>query len=366
MAENQSKRKPGHWLIAGSDEFAVKERVRALLPQLAPEDPMNFEVIDAQAELVDAALQKLGQLQEALLTLPFFGGAKLVHFKSCPFLADSVTGRSEAVLEAWQGVAESLKRINPGEVTLVISAGTVDKRRSFFKTFSTLGTVEFYDLPDLSKGRDLQAFVAEVEGYFRDAGLVAGHGVAEQMVELLGGNTRAIHGEIEKLSLYIHPEKTVTEDHLRVMVASTRESIIWDLNDAVIEGNTTHAVYLVRQLLAQGESEVGMGILLAGQIRLAALGTYLLESKQLRLVRQGYRVDVEVTPEGMSLMPVNKKGEQPSGFRLARVVDKARKRSAARWFTAVGLLHDLALQLVSSGGDRRRILEAAVIRLCEV
>lgn len=366
MPEKPSKRNPGHWLIAGSDEFAVKERVKALLPQLAPEDPMNFETLDAQADTVDAALQKLGRLQEALLTVPFFGGAKLVHFKSCPFLGDTVTGRSEAVLAAWQGIADSLKRVKAEEVTLVISAGPVDKRRSFFKNYSSLGTVEFFDLPDLSKGRDLQAFVAEVDGLFRAAGLVPEPGVAELMVELIGGNTRSVHGEIEKLALYAHPEKRITEEHLRTMVASTRESIIWDLNDAVVEGDTTGAVHLLRQLLAQGESEVGMGILLAGQIRLAALGTHLLETKRLTLVKQGYGVNVQITEEGLALIPDNKKGEKPSGFRMARIVDKARKRSSARWFAGVGLLHDMALQLVSSGGDRRRILEATVIRLCQI
>ncbi|MDX6766937.1 MAG: DNA polymerase III subunit delta [Candidatus Methylacidiphilales bacterium] len=366
MAENAGKRKSGHWLIAGSDEFAVKERTRALLATLAPEDPMNFEVVDAQADTVEAARQRLVQLQEALLTLPFFGGSKLVHFKSCPFLADSVTGRSETVLEGWQGVAETLRKVGPEEVSLVISAGPVDKRRSFFKAFSSLGTVEFFDLPDLGRGRDLQAFVSGVEGMFREAGLQPEHGVAELMVELVGGNTRGIHGEIEKLALFAHPEKRITEAHLRTMVASTRESIIWDLNDAVIEGDTTHAIYLVRQLLAQGESEVGMGILLAGQVRLAALGTHLLETKRLRLVKQGYGVNVEITQEGMQLVPENKKGEKPSGFRLARIVERARKRSAARWFHAVDFLHQTAFQLVSSGGDRRRILEAAVIRLCQI
>jgi DNA polymerase III subunit delta len=366
MPEKSTQRNPVHWLITGSDEFAVKERARALLRELAPEDPMNFETIDAQADLVDAAVNKLGQLQEALLTLPFFGGAKLVHFKSCSFLADNVVGKSESVLAAWQGIADSLRRIKPEEVTLVISAGPVDKRRSFYKTFEAMGKVEFFNLPDLGRGRELQDFIADVDRSFRSAGLIPAPGVAETMVELVGSNTRAIHGEIEKLALYAHPEKNITEAHLRAMVAMTRESIIWDLNDSVLEGDTTGAVYLLHQLLAQGESEVGIGILLAGQVRLAALGTHLLETKRLTLMRQGYKLDLQVTQEGLDMIPDNKKGEKPSSFRMAKIVEKAQKRSAARWFAGVELLHHMALQLVSSSGDRRRILEATVIRLCQI
>jgi DNA polymerase III subunit delta len=355
-----------HRLIAGTDEYAVKERAAAALKAAMTDDPMNFEVVDAQADTVDAACQSLARFQEALLTLPFFGGRKLVHFKNCTFLADTVTGRSESVLTRWESVTDVLKKTRPADVEVVISAMGVDRRRAFFKTFSGLGEVEFFNLPDLGKFREAQAYAAQIDAIIRSRGLQADPHVAELFVELIGCDTRAVHNELEKLALFVHPETRITEQHLRAIVAVTRESIIWDFNDAVVLGQAAQAVHLLHQLLAQGESEVGICILLSGHVRLAAVGAHLLETKQLRLVKQGYGMQVEVTPKGEALLPENKKGEKPSGFRLAKVVDQARNRPAARWFQAIEMLHTTALQLVSSGGDRARILETTVVRICQL
>jgi DNA polymerase-3 subunit delta len=366
MASTQSKRKAVHRLIGGNDEFAVKQRTTALLQESAPEEAMNFEIIDAQAETVDAACQRLAQLQEALLTLPFFGGFKLVHFKNCTFLADNVTGRSESVLASWESIADVLKKTDPGDVQLVISALGVDRRRAFFRTFSTLGEVEFHNLPDLGKFQEARAYAGRIGEMIRDRGLKADPHVPEMFVEMIGNDTRSVHSELDKLALYVHPETHIREEDLRAIVAVTRESIVWDMNDAVIQGDARESVHLLRQLLGQGESEVGIGILLAGQVRLAAVGTYLLEKKQLRLIQSGRSISLEVTPEGEALLPVSKKGEKPNSYRLAKIVDQARKRPSIRWFQAVEILHRTALQLVSSGGDRARLLETAVVKICNL
>lgn len=374
MATPQSKpkagtsapRTPRHRLVAGSDEYAVKQRAAALLKEAAPEDPMNFETVDGQADTVDAACQSLERFQEALLTVPFFGGAKLVHFKNCTSLADSVVGRSESVLTRWEKVAEILKKTDPAVVEVVISAAGVDRRRAFFKAFSTVGEVEFFNLPDLGKAREAEAYAATIAQAIRARGLEADPHVPELFVELIGGDTRSVHNELDKLALYVHPQTRITEADLRLIVAATRESIVWDLNDAVLKGDTRTAVHLLRQLLAQGESEVGLCILLSGQVRLAAVGVHLLETKRLRIFRQGYSTGVEVAEDGVDLLPENKKGEKASGFRLAKVVDQAKRRPAARWFEAVDILHRTALQLVSSGSERARILETAVVKLCQL
>jgi len=366
MPETQTRSKTAHWLIAGTDEFAVKERAAAVLRQAMPDDPMNFEVIDAQAAVIEDALAALGRLKEALLTYPFFGGSKLVHFKNCSFLADTKQGKSEEVLARWDDLGHVLESLDPAQVQLVISATGVDRRRSFFKAFSATGQVEFFNLPDVSKAREAQAYAAQIGEMIRARGLQADPHVPEMFVEMIGADTRAVSGELEKLALYVHPQTRIREEDLRAIVAATRESIVWDLNDAVIRGDARESVHLLRQLLAQGESEVGINILLSQQIRLAAVGVYLHETKRLRVVKQGYSLNVEVSSEGEALLPVSKKGEKPSGYRLAKIVDQARKRPSARWFQAVEILHRTAIQLVSSGGERDRILETAVVKICQL
>ena len=364
MADAPIKLKQKHLLINGTDEYQVKARAVELAAQLAPEDPMNLEVIEAQADSVADALDRIDRVKEALLTLPFFGGGKLVFFKNCNFLADNVMGKSETVLGKLAQITDILAKVGPDSAQLLISAVGVDRRRSFYKQFEKLGYCEQFDLPDLKGGQAMQVWMREVERLLQEKGLKPEPGVVERLVELIGNDTRALHNEIEKLALYTMPGGQVSEDDLRLIVSSTRELLVWDLCDAVTESNTNDSLHILRQLLAQGESEVGILILLAGQIRLAALGTHLLETKKLTLRKTGTFLNANLSDGAEDLLPQNKKGEKPNLFRLARVVDKARRQPSHRWFRALDTIYQTNLALVSSGSDRQKMLETAVLKIC--
>ncbi|MCX6973559.1 MAG: hypothetical protein NTZ94_04520, partial [Verrucomicrobia bacterium] len=67
------------YFIAGSDDAAVKKAASALAEKLAPgADAFGLEVIDGGVETVDAAVSQLQETLQALATLPFLGGSKLV------------------------------------------------------------------------------------------------------------------------------------------------------------------------------------------------------------------------------------------------------------------------------------------------
>ena len=66
-------------LIHGDDEFAVKQRARQVFQQWCEAaGGEDHEIVDGQAGNGGEALRSLNQLREALQTLPFFGGAKVV------------------------------------------------------------------------------------------------------------------------------------------------------------------------------------------------------------------------------------------------------------------------------------------------
>ena len=76
-------------LIYGDEDFAVKQRARQLNDKWCAEvGGMDHETIDAAVGNSGEALKALGKLREALQTLPFFGGGKVVWFKDCSFLGD--------------------------------------------------------------------------------------------------------------------------------------------------------------------------------------------------------------------------------------------------------------------------------------
>ena len=89
---SNTKAVPIHFLV-GSDEDAVKKAAADLAAKLAPEDPMNLEIVDGRADSVDDAARSIEKVREAILTLPFFGGGKLVWWKAVNFFDETGVGR---------------------------------------------------------------------------------------------------------------------------------------------------------------------------------------------------------------------------------------------------------------------------------
>src|SRR5476651_414797 len=124
-------------LICGDDEFAVKKRAREIYQTWCDElGGMDHEIIDASVSNSGDALKAISKLREALQTLPFFGSGKVVWLRDCNFLGDERMATSPAVTETLAELAEELKNFdwsrNSG-IRLLISAGKVDKRKTFFK-----------------------------------------------------------------------------------------------------------------------------------------------------------------------------------------------------------------------------------------
>lgn len=364
MSEKTRKPKASHWLITGDDDYAIQQRAAVVMKENDPGDSMNVEVVSGHADSVDAALRQTAAAIEALQTLPFLGGKKLIHFKDVNFLADTVEGRSAAVQESIQKLVEVATSLSPDEAQLVISAIGIDKRRTFFKGWGKIGSVEVLEKPELKRPQDLAAWASEIEKRFQELGLEAGAGVAERLVDAAGDDTRRLQAEIEKLSLYCHPRTRVEESDVKAICHGTREMVVWDLCDAVAEGRTVEALRLLKALLHQNERPERLLIALEGQVRLAALGTFLLETGRLKLVQKGSFVDAQLSPGSEDLVASGKKGEKFSLFPLGKAARAGRRKPSAKWFPLVEIVHQAHLEMFSGGaGDREQLLESVVVKL---
>ena len=363
MASAAKQGKPQHLLVGGGDEPEVSRRARELFQEWAPDDAMNAEKVDGRVETVDAALQAIAKTREALETLPFLGGRKLVWLTDATFLGDNPAGRSEGVLDALKSLQELLEKIPASEAQLLVSAPGVDKRRSFFRQFEKLGQVEVFDPPDLRRGRDRGDWMDEIAARMRQAGLTPGPGAVELLVEIVGWDGRALEREIEKLRLYLKPETKVTEQAVRDIGAGRRELEVWDWCDAVVAGRSGPARVGLRRLLDQGESEVGLVMILASSLRLAALGRALQEARLLRVPPPGSYGQASLDPGAESVLPRNAKGEKPNLWRLGKVTALCAHRPATGVRRALERLHELQIELIS-GVDRGRALEEGILRLC--
>lgn len=268
--------------VTGSDEAAVKKTAAGLAAELAPsDDPFATETIDGNTATADEAAERIAATMEALLTLPFFGGGKLVWLKNASFFADSVTGRSESVTTAIERLLDVLQtRLGDGIICL-ISAPEADKRRSAYKTLTKIATVHVQDRPDFGWGSTEADIVDWVSQRVHEAGLRMSGDAARLLTARVGAETRQLETELEKLALACGTDVEISEDDIRMFVPATRTGGIFDLGNAISKRDLKLSVSTLDQLFRQGEKAVG--ILLAAIVptmrNLVAVKSLLVEHR---------------------------------------------------------------------------------------
>ncbi|HEX4085793.1 MAG TPA: DNA polymerase III subunit delta [Chthoniobacteraceae bacterium] len=248
-------------IVAGSDEAEVKRRAAALAEEMAGPDAGEFgrDVIDGAADNAGDAATRIHDTRQALLTLPFFGGDKLVWLKNANFLADTVLGRAAAVTDALEALQETLSQGLPAGVKFLMSAIDADKRRTFYKALGKLGEIEVFDKVDTSRGGWEEAAGSMIESRCRQRGLRMSGDAVELLALLTGGDSRQVDNELEKIDLYVGKERReATAEDVRTLVPLTREGVVFELGNALAARQTSRCFELMEQLLKQGENAVGI------------------------------------------------------------------------------------------------------------
>lgn len=300
-------------LVSGSDEAAVRKTAAALARELAPDaDAFGMEMIDGAADTVDAAVDCVHETMQSLLTLPFFGGSKLVWLKNASFLADTVPGRSENVLAALEKLCEILKSGLPQGVSFLLSAPLADKRRTAYKLLSKLATTEVHDLPDVGFRGDEEAIIEWSALRASERGLQFDPEAIDVLAARVGLNALQLESELIKLETAFGTVGRISPDDVRLLVPQTREGGIFDLSDAIGKRDLPLALETLAQLIHQGER--GIGILLAAMVptvRNLLLAKDLMVSHRLSPPSQPQFFAATIKrlpPEAISHLPRKKDG----------------------------------------------------------
>src|SRR5436190_1606531 len=141
------------YAVVGSDDVEVKQIAAELAEKLKSVDAGDFglETIDGAADNADQAATRIRSTIEALRTLPFFGGEKLVWLKNANFLGDDQKARSAAVQAALEELTETINAGLGSEIIFLISAIDVDKRRSFYKSLAKRAELQIFEKLDSSR-----------------------------------------------------------------------------------------------------------------------------------------------------------------------------------------------------------------------
>jgi DNA polymerase-3 subunit delta len=358
------------YAVVGSDDVEIKRTAAELAEKLKPPNAGDFglEIIDGAADNADQAAARIRSTIEALHTLPFFGGEKVVWLKNANFLADDQKGRSAAVQEALEELGETIDGGFGSEITFLVSAIDVDKRRSFYKSLAKRAEVQIFDKLDSSRGGWEEEATEIVQSRAKKRKLQFDDDALELFVLLTGGDTREIDNELEKIDLYLGKERAVHVDLVRELVPLTREGVIFDLSNALAARDLERALELVRQLLDQGESAIGILLVaILPTVRNLLLAKDLMERHRIPRPHVPFPFISAVNrlpADAIAHLPRKKDGTV-NAYALGIAAQNAHRFSTAQLIAGMQACLAANLQIVTTQLDHELILTEVVVKILD-
>jgi DNA polymerase-3 subunit delta len=358
-------------LVFGEDEFAVKQRARQVYQQWTGElGGMDHEIIDALVNNSGEALKALARLREALQTLPFFGGGKVIWLQNCNFLADDRTGSSAAVTETLAEIAQELKEFSWQSVRLLISAAKVDKRKVFFKTLDKIGSVESF----AGWSVDDRDWADQAEGWARKAIRAKAKEISEEalaeIISRVGPNARQLDSEIEKLSLYVGDRKEIEMADVEAICTRNKMARAFALGDALGDRDLPRLLRRLDEELWEvkfdsQKSEIGLLYGLIAKVRAMLLLKEMLREGWIkpdgdynRFKAQLERVPADQLPTDRRFNPL-----ALNPYVLYKALPQVKQYSQTELVQAMDLLLQCNQRLVTSGLDDSLVLQQALVQI---
>lgn len=358
-------------LLCGDDDLAVKQRAAHIYEKLCGDlGGMDHEIVEATGLTVAEALKSIARLREALQTLPFFGGGKVVWFKNCDFLGDGRTATSKTVTEELADLANMLKTFEWGDVRLLISADKVDKRKSFYKTLNKIGAVETFagwsendrDWAGQAESWARQQLRAQQKEISMDA--------VAQLVAYTGPNARQLNNEVEKLAVFVGNRRQIGLEDVEAISTRNKQARAFALGDALGDRNLTALLRALDEELwamktDNKKSEIGM---LYGLISKVRVMIFLKEMVAARWLRSGgnyqgfksqlERVPPDAFPEDRRINPLSM-----NPYVLFKALPQAARYSRSELIRAMDLLLQCNRNMVSSGSDSALMLQKTLTEI---
>jgi len=365
---------PSPALICGDDEFAVKQRARQLYQQWCDEiGGQDHEIVEATVANSGEAVAAIARLREALQTLPFFGTGKAIWLRDCNFLGEERMASTQLVTESLADLAEELKAFawtrNTG-IRLLISAGKVDKRKTFFKTLDKIGSVEILagwstDDRDWADRAELAARTA-VRERKKD---ISEEAVAE-LVSRVGPHPRQLDNEVEKVCLFVGNRSRVEAEDVNAVCVRNKLARAFALGDALGDRDLPRLLRRLDEELWEvkfdsHKSEIGLLYGLIAKVRAMLLLKEMLREGWIkpeldynRFKAQLQRVPAERLPGDRRFNPL-----AINPYVLYKALPQAKRYSEAELIRAMDLLLRCNQRLVSSGLDDTLVLQQTLVQI---
>ena len=321
------------YVFFGKDSFTLRERLDELRAALDGDG-----MLASSTSVLDGRRATLAEVTAACDTVPFMSAHRLVIVEG--LLSRFGGGRARkrgGEVEAWLRLAEYVERMPPS-THLVLVDTEAEGDSALVEALRGKGEVrEFRPLAQRAVSDWIRARAAA-------RGLELSAAAARLLADFVGNDLWALSGELEKLSVYA-AGRPVGEDDVRALVAAVRETSVFPLVDAIVEGRPAAAIKLLRQMFRQESGPQYILAMIQRQLRHLAVAREMLDAGESgRSIGQALRLH---------------------DFALEKLLDQARRYSQPRLQSAFQRVLEADLQVKRGVYDGELALELLVHDLAE-
>lgn len=205
--------------VCGTNFFAVRQKIEELRKQYSH---LDFSIIDA------------GELKTADIIQHLNGISLFSEHKFTVLRGLNSNTKAQENLEKIVGALDE-------QSVLIIQEEELDKRTKYYKVLKKL--TQFNEFGELNE-QEAQKFA---QTYAKERGANIGNSEAAFLIQRVGLSQGTLANEIDKLALY---DPHITKKSIEELTDQSFQETVFQLTDAIINGNTKKTIELYRGLRA--------------------------------------------------------------------------------------------------------------------
>ncbi len=262
------------YILYGLDDFSLGQYINQIKEGLG--DP---EMLEVNTSRLNGGKLTENELKNNCYAMPFLSPYRLIIVdgllgqfepkREKQQSANADTGRAGKRLKEWKNLAEIIREMPQSTVLILVDAEIkgrnpiLKKLEPLLKELKSAAVVKVFPLLKWRDLRDwVQRRVSEESADISD-------GAVTLLIELIGSNLWSMKNEIQQLVLYVQGRK-INEKDVADLADYSRESNIFLLVDAIVEGKSKVAQRMLYQMYQSGSSPAYVLSMITRQFRLIA------------------------------------------------------------------------------------------------
>jgi len=252
---------------------------------------------------------------------------------------------------------------------LILTAGTVDRRKKLFKAVSSIGkSLAFATIK--GEARQQQMVMEMAAGLLSGRGKRLSSGAWTALGQKTGFSLRESLGAIEKLITYAGEKAVIEAADVEAVIGRTKEDTVFDLTGAISGRNLTAALRTLKDLLDQGSPPLMIFSMITREIRFLLQAKLLLASGRLKAFSANMDYGRFQKSVHSSLKQASGEGEEQVDlvsqhpFVVYQSLKNAGRFTRSELAGYMEMLVGIDLALKSTGQEPRLLLERFLLAVC--